>query len=288
VKRLWAASIVLFLIAPATPAQAAKVVTATATETAIGGTTGVGPPVTATATCPGKTKAVAGGFSTSVPSLPNHWLNVFESEMTSDSRGWRVSGAEFYPAPASDALTAYVFGQKRQGGLFDSNRTPFGLRGLLGGALGTSSGHASACFSKKAKALSGGFAANASAYVTLSRRGGTDVWDMGATRIIDLGDPQAETSLDAFVYCARVPKVRVRSRRVSVAGSGRAVTASPQRCPKGTTALGGGFAAPAPVGGVANAALVYESRRVGRAWIASAVPSGGSIAASFTSFSYCR
>ena len=81
--------------APAVAAKkgGGKFRTAEATDSAGGAFT----IATATATCPGKTRVVAGGYETTVPNLSSHWLNVYESQRVG-ARQWRVSGVQASPA----------------------------------------------------------------------------------------------------------------------------------------------------------------------------------------------
>jgi hypothetical protein len=235
----------------------------------------------ATATCPKATQAVAGGYVTSVPNIPNHWLNVHESQRIG-TRQWRVSGVEYFPAPAADSLVAFVYCEalaakvKAAAATIPLTTTPHGTTSVL--AL-CPSGHT---------VVSGGFlgpAANPanSAYISRSTLG-LNGWVVDATNL--MGAPGAVT---AFAYCAKVGKVRQRSANAAVVGPANSVrTATTPACPKPTAARGGGFATSTPVGGLQATALVYESRRAGASWTSAATASGNTTSRTLVSTALCR
>lgn len=265
------------------PAQAAKkkggakLQTATATATA----SGAFDIATATATCPVKTRVVGGGYTTSVPSLPNHWLNVYESQRAG-GRGWRVSGAQYFAG--ADSLTAYAYCQALKGKIRSSSAQ------IALPAIADQGTVVQASCPSGTKALSGGFSAEAASaggasYVSRSIAAGGSRWVVDATRLAG----SAARSLFSYVYCADVAKPKKFFEDVAVVGPlGSRHTATAPVCPKGTAASGGGFATSTPVGGLLNAALVYETRRAGAAWSSSATPSSGSTSITLITDAYCR
>lgn len=272
----------LSLAPAASPAQGkkgggAKLKTATGTATALGAFD----PATAVASCPAGTKVVAGGYSTSVPSMGSHWLNVNESQRLTQ-RSWQVSGVEYFSG--TDTLTAYAYCQALKGKV-ESRSAQVALPATAGaGAV------VQATCPKGTKAISGGFAieaANASdsSYVSRSIAAGGNRWVVDATRLTGA----AGRSLIANVYCAEVEKQKTRSQSAAVLGPlGSQYTATTGACPKKLSTRGGGFATSTPVGGLMNAALVYENRRAGAGWSASATPSSAGTSITLLTNAYCR
>lgn len=238
---------------------------------------------TATARCPGKTKAVAGGYSTSLPSMPGHWLNVYESQRIGQNR-WRVSGVEYFPAPAADTLTAYVYCERLKTKVkavptgVPLTTTPHGATSVL-----------SICPSGS-RALSGGFVTPASnavgaSYVSRSTAVGQNGWVVDTTNLAGM----AARTIFGYVYCARVGKAPRRSASVAVLGPANSFrTVITPACPGKTRARGGGFATSAPVAGLLGTALVYETKRAGRSWRTSASASSNTTSSTMVGTSLCR
>jgi hypothetical protein len=254
----------------------AKLRTATASATVAGAFT----PVEAIATCPKGTKVVAGGYTTSAPSMPSNWLNVSVSQRVGP-RSWRVAGAEYFAG--TDTLTTYAYCQAFRGKISArSTQVAVPTTADAGAVVQTS------C-PKGTKAISGGFSteiANVSdsTYVSRSIAAGGNRWVVDATRL----SGSSGRSLFAHAYCAPAP-VKNRFEDAAVTGPlGTAHTATTPACPKGMTALGGGFATSTPAGGLLNAALVYETKRAGAGWSTTAAPSSGGTSITLVSAAYCR
>ena len=251
------------------------------TATATASVSGAFSPVTAIATCPKGTRAVSGGYTTSVPNPPSSWLNVSESQLVG-KRSWQVSGAEYFGG--SDTLTAYAYCQAFSGKI-QVREAQVAVDPTVG-----SSAVVQANCPGGTKAISGGFStevANASdsTYVSRSIAAGGSRWVVDATRLTGA----AGRSLLAHVYCAALKKLPSRSAQTAVGGPlGSAHAATTPACPKGRSARGGGFATSTPVGGLLNAALVYETRRAGAVWSSSAAPSSGSTSITLLTAAYCR
>jgi len=238
---------------------------------------------TATAKCPGKMKAVAGGYSTSLPGVPNHWLNVYESQRVGQNQ-WRVSGAEFFPAPGADTLTAYAYCETLRTKV---RSVPVSVP--LSTTVNGSTSVLALCPSGT-RALSGGFvtpapnAADAS-YVSRSTVAGQSGWVVDAT---NLRGASARTIL-GYVYCARIRKPPQRSASVPLLGPANNFrTVITPSCTGRTTARGGGFATSTPVGGLAGTALVYETKRIGKSWTTSASASGNATSSTVVGTAICR
>jgi hypothetical protein len=254
----------------------AKLTTATASATAAGPAT----VATATATCPKGTRVVSGGYTTSVPALPSHWLNVFESQRVGPDK-WRVSGAQSFGG--SDTLTTYAYCQPFKGQIkARSAQVPLAT-------TANASAVAQAICPAGTKAISGGFSTEAptgteASYVSRSIAAFGNRWVADATRL----EGSAPGTLNAHVYCADV-QVKNRTANAAVVGPINAAhTATAPKCPKGKSARGGGFATSTPVSGLLNAALVYETRRAGAVWSNSAAASSGTTSITLQTGAYCR
>jgi hypothetical protein len=259
--------------------------TATATPVALGGTS------SATAECPPKTKAVAGGWATTppvanAPSPGAHYLNVYESQMIGNDQ-WRVSAVQ--SQGNFDSLTAYVYCQVRKA-LPTASGTV-----LLPDSLHGANEAVVEC--ERGKVLSGGFlatppSATSAATVTASHRVSKRAWEASATRVAPTPPiPAGPLTLTAYAYCAKVGQIRQRSETVPVVGPpGSTQLARPRNCQKRTKPRSGGFAVPHLTTGLSNSAIVHESRLVGNRWIAAAsyTATGNGTASTVTSFQYCR
>ena len=263
--------------APAAKKGAAKLRTAAATASA----SGAFDVATATALCPKGTKVLGGGYTTTIPAVGSHWLNVHESQR-SGGRGWRVSGAEYFVG--SDTLTAYAY------------CAPLNVKIKARSAqvaVPTTAGSGTvvqALCPKRTIALSGGFStqpANASDSSLVSRSIGASRsrWVVDVTRLSGV----AGRTLSAHVNCAPKAKLSTRFEDAAVSGPlGSTHTAITPGCPKATGLTGGGFATSSPVGGLLNAALVYETKRAGAGWTSSATPSSGTTSITLVTNAYCR
>ena len=266
--------------APASGAKGGKGLREASASTTVTGAFNV---AAATATCPAKTKAVAGGYTTTLPSIPGHWLNVFESQRVGQNQ-WRVSGVEFFPAPAADSLTAYAYCEPLRAKV---KAVPVSVP-LTTTAHGSTS--VLALCPKGTRALSGGFLTPASngtdaSYVSRSTVVGQNGWVVDTTNLAGV----SARTIFGFVYCARIGKAPQRSASVPVLGpanSFRSVVTS--ACPGKKTARGGGFATSTPVGGLLGTALVYETKRIGDSWTTSASASGNTTSSTMVGTSLCR
>lgn len=284
------ATTALFVVAAA-PADAkqkhakpVKVIEVSAAATAGGSAMGAGDPVSAVATCPGKTRVVSGGYSTTSPSFSPpgvHWFDVSESQRTAANQ-WRVSGVEYFQAPATDTVTAYAYCQPLKAKV----RTVTATVPLAAVNLATAT--VASC-PTGTKLLSGGYvtlpATNTDgSYVSRSAPVGTTGWVGDATNI----NGASARTLTVFAYCALLGKVKSVSQSTSVIGPNSSVhTATTPSCPKRTTARAGGFATSAPVGGLMSTAVVYESKRLGGTWTSSATASGNTTSSTLVSSALC-
>lgn len=235
----------------------------------------------ATATCPGGTKAVSGGYTTSVPQtsgVGSHWLNVFESQRVGDN-AWRASGVEDFGAPATDTITAIAYCQKI-GKVTTSSSTV-----ALPVPAGTSTPAQASCPAGK-KLLSGGFATKpennfGGNMITRSSAVSKTAWQVDTFTLT----PPDHGSTTVFAYCAKVAKLALRTTTVT-APAGVASTATTPKCPKKTTARAGGFEA--LPGGVQSGEHLYDTHRVGKTWTTAAAPGGPAVSGTLTAQALCR
>jgi hypothetical protein len=256
-----------------------KLTAVTATSSA----TGFPNVATATATCPAGTKAVAGGYTASVPQgsgVGSHWLNVYESQRVGQN-AWRASGVEDFADPATDALLVTAYCQKFGKVSVRSASTP------LPDAGGQAATTQAACPAGK-KLISGGFATRpedmfGGNIITRSSALSKAAWQVGTTTLSGL----QHGSTTAFAYCAKIAKLKLRSTTVAVpAGSPKVATFSP-RCPKNTKARGGGFEA-LPGSVPQTGMLLYDTHREGQTWSTAAIPGGPTVSGSLTAQVLCR
>ncbi len=238
---------------------------------------------TATATCPKGRKAISGGYTTSAPSIPNHWLNVYESQRVGQN-AWRVSGVQYFPAPATDTLAAHVYCDTLRGKIATSSAA-VPLTATLHGTTSVL-----ALCPAGTKMLSGGFAtpaANAmdASYVSRSAPAGASGWVVDATNL----SGTAARNVTGLANCLKLAKAKQISEEVAVLGPANTTrSVRTPACPKNTIVRGGGFATSTPVSGLQATALVYESRRVGATWVSSASASGNSTSSTLVSTALCR
>lgn len=275
----------------AAPANAAKKVKGagkikTVTSAPATATSG-GQLVGTSAVCPKGRKLVGGGFTTTPPlfsGLQTRWLAIYENGAIGP-REWSVSGSMVsLAAGTSDTLTAYAYCQRLKAGLTFRERDVT-LTTTPAGATG-----AAVTCPKGTKVLAGGWLMNPAnftdaAFVTRSARSGARSWEVSATRIMGAD----EILLVTQAHCAKVGKVKERSGTAQVTGpAGSSSSAVSESCPKKTTAKAGGFSTPQLPTGLANAAVVYDTRRTGKTWTTAAISHSDASATSVTSHGYCR
>jgi len=281
-------AVVAALSLAAVPAQAQRPIAGgklfTATETAAPVTEGQ--IASATASCPGKTNAVAGGWATTPPLTiapinGGHYLDVYESQMVGGDQ-WRVSAVQYLGN--SDSLTVYLYCQKRKGSLSSSSETV-----LLPSANHAAAESEAEC--RRGRVLSGGFiteppSGGNATVVTASHRAANRVWASSATRVATTGQVR---TLTAIAYCAKASRIRQRSATIPVLGPvGASHKATPRNCQKKSKPRAGGFAVPPLASGLNNTAVVHETRLVGRRWIAAASATGNGTNSTVTAYQYCR
>ncbi|HET8975017.1 MAG TPA: hypothetical protein VFN15_00195 [Solirubrobacterales bacterium] len=234
---------------------------------------GAGAVVSATATCPKKTRAISGGFSETVPNLEAVAGIVFESQRAT-ARSWRVS-AQIRGSGAPVTLTSHVYCRRRAPKLAGASTTlPTGE--LPGAAFGPT---ATASCRGKRRALAGGF-------VTPAPLVGGSVKNLVAGSLpgsprdwtaLAISTPVGASSVSAFAYCAKAKELPGLSRAgatgPATAADAASSTVTTPPCAGKRRALAGGFSQTTtgtPSGGFF---LPYESVRAedGRSWRVSGI-----------------
>jgi hypothetical protein len=261
------------------PAQGAKLRSVSQTATAVGGTTAPAPVTTVVARCPKGTKALSGGYTTSMPHASSNLFLVSESLMTPNGAGWRVSGTEHFAAPAMDTVTAHVYCEKRSRALLlgSTIRTD-----SIPSLTGESTSNGAQC-QEGTRAFSGGFSSHSSGAFFYSSSGSGPNWGASVSNI----DGPSQGLYDVQAYCGRA-KVTNTSATQTIGGpAGTAATTLARPCAKGSLPVGGGYQTSQPVGALDQGALVFDSHLAGKTWSISAVTLGAA-SQTVTAFGYCR
>jgi hypothetical protein len=246
------------------PKKPGPVVTRSATSTVAG----KGLIATATATCPGKTKAVGGGYA-ATPSTNNGFMIVYESQKVGQN-AWRASAQSFdFGAPDSVSITTHAYCRRRAPATTTAQLTvPTPALQLLGPI-------ATANCPPNRRAVAGGFSTNPpinvnqiSNLVTHSLPTGTGGW---FSQVVS----QASSAVTSYVYCARQKKgpslATGAAPANAVAESGSTATAS---CTGKRVATSGGFSQLGIDADPGHYFFVYESQASGRDWRASGIRAG--------------
>ncbi|MDX6615332.1 MAG: hypothetical protein QOD60_423 [Solirubrobacterales bacterium] len=244
---------------------------------------------TATATCPGKTRAVGGGFLESTPiATPTASAqgSVYES-LKVDQKSWRTSSQLFATGTASLNLTTYVNCRRHMPPTTTSTVT---LPQANGPAIDQP---VTATCAGALKAIAGGFSTpppftptNGSTVVIDSLRSGTQSW---TSQLLALG---TASTLTSYAYCAKAKKSSTpQVRSPAPFNTGETATATAPCVGKKRQALAGGFSTPDAIAtttppGSLSFYIPYESQRIGNAWRVSGMFAGGP-RGSIVSTGYC-
>jgi hypothetical protein len=259
------------------PHKPGPVVTATATVSADKANIGQ-----ATATCPGKTRAISGGFSETPPTTQLQGL-VYESQMIGN-KAWRVSVIAFDPDVPSGSISvsAYAYCRRnapKMAAVSASDTVPATLQ------IGPK---ATANCPGARKAVAGGFTTDGPpvrSIVVESLLGPPAGW---TSNVLSTG--AGVGSLTSYTYCVKQKKPLTAAAATSSPTvdvhqirSATASCASPKR-----NALSGGFSqSPLNVTGDGNFFFIYESQRIGNAWVVSGFFTDGNAPSTVTSTVYC-
>ena len=253
------------------------VVTASATTSA--DKTNIGQ---ATATCPGKTRVISGGFSETPPTIELLGL-VYESQMIGN-KAWRVSVLGYDPGAASGSinLTAYAYCRRNAPKISTVSTAVTTPAALQVGPSATA-----ACPGKK-KAVAGGFATDGPPLRTIIVESLLSPPAGWTTNLLSAG--AGVGTLTGYVYCVKQKKplttAAATSAPVTDVHQIRSATAT---CAKAKqSALSGGFSqSPLNVIGDGNFFFIYESQRIGNAWVVSGFFTDGNAPSTVTSTVYC-
>jgi hypothetical protein len=243
--------------------------------------------LTATATCPSKTRAVGGGFL-GTPGGIAAAPTVFESQKVGQN-AWRVSSQNVDFAPFDPVwLTASVYCRKGAPATSVTSATATIPASFAHGPAAPAT-----CALPKQKVVGGGFvtsppvapAASAPDFiVTDSLATGPATW---LTQVVTL---TGGGNLTGFAYCAKQKKglFGVSAASPAVNGSGAFATASAS-CPGKLSPGMGGFSesgvASSPSAG--SAFIPYESERVDRSWRVSGLFTTAGDPGTLNSTAYC-
>jgi hypothetical protein len=239
-------------------------------------------PGQATATCPGKTRAVSGGFS-ETPANTELMGLVYESQMIG-SNAWRVSVLAFDPGPPSGSisLTAFVYCRRnapKTKVISAPVTTPPALQ------VGPS---ATASCPGKRKAVAGGFATDGAPIRTIVVESLLSPPAGWRSNVLSAGGGAG--TLTGYVYCAKRKKplaapaaTSPQTLDLNQARSATALCATSKQ-----SAVSGGFSqSPLNVNGDGNYFSIYESQRVGNGWRVSGFFGSGNTPATVTATVYC-
>jgi hypothetical protein len=256
------------------------------TRTAFGTVAGDDAILSATASCPKRSRAVGGGFAVPAPHS-GYSAFVFESQKVGQ-RGWRASAQMFQAAPF-DPITIAVEVYCRRGAPKTGTVTST-VPTVDTGSFHMNGPATSAPCPSSRRLTGGGFSTP------------PPLTPFGVANIVRRSEPtgnswtsevesdNAASSLTSYAYCARrkasppMSAVAATTPGTNPAPASTAVTAT---CTGKRTMTGGGFRQTyiLTVGG--GTFLVHESRRAGKTWTAVADQGGDSTAISFSSVGLC-
>jgi hypothetical protein len=254
----------------------------TASASATSATTGL---TTATATCPGKSKVVGGGFIVAA-ATSNDILAVLESRRAS-TKAWRVSAYRTDSGGAGPALpvTAEAYCRTGLGKLKER------VAGVTQSGVFAGSSPVASCPLGRA-AVSGGFSITApntpnslESILQESLMTGGVGW---VTRGVSFTAAPASTTFTSYVYCQQKGEKAAKT----VTGTGAVPTpvssngsADTAPCTGKRDAFAGGFQLPTLF---SNALIfIFESRHSGKGWHIAGTRVSGTDPGSITALGYC-
>lgn len=251
------------------------------TRSATGNATGNEAIATAIAVCPGKMKAVGGGFLATPIDPANVTPYPFESQKVGQ-KSWRVSVQLIDPLPVQTVnLTAYVYCRLGAPGTSTESVTLSTPPGPVVGPAATLG-----CDPKR-RLVGGGFATAPPVTGSVLRNQVIGSQADGAGGWVTTVISALSSSITGYAYCAK--QKRAPSRATSTVtgqpfnGTPSAATAS---CVGRSVPLGGGFSQTASFGPT-NLFRIYESQRVPGGWRVSALRTGTSTSLTLSSTVLC-
>jgi hypothetical protein len=241
--------------------------------------------LTATATCPGGTRAVGGGFSGSPGGIEP---TVVTESRRSGTKSWIASGLRASPlTTTTGSITATV--RCRRGA---PKISEVAASASLPAATGPGD-HPRATVTvtcpRRLRALSGGFTSEADpkqALAVLPQQSQRVSKGRGWSFTASHNNP-ASRQLIAYAYCAR-PRVKTRSGSVSMSGDLTTKSADTRPCGAGLSPISGGFlTSPATLAGGGDIVFVLASLPQGGGWRATGLHSGAKSTGKLQSFAYC-
>jgi hypothetical protein len=241
--------------------------------------------LTATATCPGGTRAVGGGFSGAPGGIEP---TVVTASRRSGARSWIATGLRASPlTTATGSLTAIV--RCRSGAPKISEvAASTSLPAATGPGDHPRATITATCPGKR-RAISGGFSSEADPKQALTvlpedshRVAKGRSWSFTASH-----NNPASRRLTAYAYCARA-RVGSKSGSVSLTGDLTTKSADSQPCGGGRSPISGGFVtSPATLANGGDSVFVLASMPQGGGWRATGMHSGAKSTGNLQSFAYC-
>jgi hypothetical protein len=237
---------------------------------------------TVSASCPGRSEAVSGGFSApGFDNTPSHGLNLpFASRRKGDG-GWKAQAHNF-SAMAKGPFVSFAYCAKHPPRIHVASKSTT--------ILAASNGSVAAKCPGGSEAVSGGFAAprggtkGSTLFPYESRRVGDRKWKVSAISN-DAANPH---ELTAFAQCdGSKPGLATRSKQDTVDG-GKTVSRDVV-CRHNKQPVSGGFSSTLDTSTAEVVAFPFTSRRSSSSsWRASFVGNGSSGTSTVTTFAYCR
>ncbi len=237
----------------------------------------------ATATCPGKTRAVGGGFEAAPGGIEP--TLVTSSRMVS-AKSWSASAIRNAPLTTADGVvTAFVRCRLAAPKLTAISATAVLPAATTPGSVGAAT--ATASCPPKLKVVAGGFETSVDPVTTLgaipqeSRRLGKRAWQASAVH----SNTTAKT-VAAYAYCAR-SGVSQKTAQASMKGDLGTKSADAAGCPSGRPVSGGFLTSGGSLLGGGNIVYVMASRPQGKAWRSTGLHSGPLSTGVLRSYLYC-
>ncbi len=241
--------------------------------------------LTVTATCPGGSKAVGGGFSGSPGGIEP---TVVTESRRSGGQSWIVSGLRASPLTTTTGSLTSTVRCRRRGPKISEVSASTTLPAATGPGDHPRATVTASC-PGKLRAISGGFSSEADpkqALTVLPEDSHRVAKGRGWTFSASHNNP-ASRQLSAYAYCARA-RVQKRTGSASLTGDLTTRSADTRPCPAGLSPISGGFlASSATLAGGGDTVFVLASLPQGGGWRTTGLHSGATSTGNLKSFAYC-
>jgi len=256
------------------------------TRTAFGTVAGDDAILSATASCPKRTRALGGGFAAPAPRTGTSAI-VFESQKVGQ-RGWRAS-AQLSQAAPFDPVTIAVEVYCRAGAPATTTVTST-VPTVEAAPLHMNGPATSAPCPSNLRLTGGGFSTPPPLSLSGAANSVRRSEPTGNSWTSEVESDNAPSSLTSFAYCAKrkaSPPSSPVATTVPGVNPAPTSTSATATCPGKRTMAGGGFAQTYILTLGGGAFQVYESRRAGKSWTAVSSQGGDSTAITFSSVGLC-